>query len=33
MSAIKSLRSSGRGWQSRASDYLLKGINSGVFVK
>ena len=33
MSAIKSLRSSGRGWQSRASDYLIKGINSGVFVK
>ena len=33
VSAIKSLRSTGRGWQSRASDYLIKGINSGVFVK
>jgi len=33
MSAIKFLRSTGRGWQSRASDYLIKGINGGVFVK
>jgi uncharacterized protein (DUF4415 family) len=31
MSAIKSLRSTGRNWQSRASDYLIKGINGGVF--
>jgi len=33
ISAIKSLRSTGRNWQSRASDYLIKGINGGVFAK
>lgn len=33
MSAIKFLRSTGPNWQSRASDYLIKGINGGVFAK
>jgi uncharacterized protein (DUF4415 family) len=33
MSAVKSLRSTGRGWQSRASDYIVRGINGGVFAR
>jgi uncharacterized protein (DUF4415 family) len=29
-SAIKSLRQTGRGWQTRASEYLVKGIQRGI---
>jgi len=33
MSAIKFLRSTGRGWQTRVSEYINNGIRHGIFQK